>query len=83
MVTDVLLAPWAAPAPPPYSGRLFTAADLAALPEDGWLYELVAGHLVRMPLSFPTYAGIVGRAAYRAAQQLHLEVTERVRPAED
>ena len=39
--------------------------------------------LVRMPLSFPTYAGIVGRAAYRAAQQLHLEVTERVRPAED
>jgi Uma2 family endonuclease len=22
---------------------------LAALPEDGWLYELVAGHLVRMP----------------------------------
>ena len=49
MVVDVLLAPWAEPAPPPYRGRLLTAADLAALPDDGWLYELVAGHLVRLP----------------------------------
>ncbi len=49
MLADVLVAPWAEPAPPPYSGRLFTAGDLAALPEDGWLYELVAGRLVRMP----------------------------------
>jgi Uma2 family endonuclease len=48
VVADVLLAPWAEPAPPPYRGRLLTAADLGALPEDGWLYELVAGHLVRM-----------------------------------
>ena len=29
--------------------------------------------LARIPLSFPTYAGILGRAAYRAAQQLGLE----------
>lgn len=49
MVADVLVAPWAEPAPPPYSGRLCTVADLAALPEDGWVYELVAGRLVRMP----------------------------------
>ena len=45
---DILVAPWAELAPS-YRGRLFTAADLAALPEDGWLYELVAGHIVRMP----------------------------------
>ena len=49
MVADVLLAPWAEPAPPPYAGRLLTVSDLAKVPEDGWLYELVAGHLVRMP----------------------------------
>ena len=49
MVADALVAPWAEPAPPPYSGRLFAASDLAALPDDGWLYELVAGRLVRMP----------------------------------
>ena len=29
--------------------------------------------LARIPLSFPTYAGIVGRVAYRAAGQLHRE----------
>jgi Uma2 family endonuclease len=48
VVVDVLLAPWAEPAPPPYRGQLLTAAELAAVPENGWLYELVAGHLVRM-----------------------------------
>ena len=30
--------------------------------------------LARVPLSFPTYAGMLGRAAYRAAQQLNLDV---------
>ena len=30
--------------------------------------------LARIPLSFPTYAGILGRAAYRAAEQLDLDV---------
>jgi len=50
MVADalVLVAPWAEVAPG-YVGRALTAADLAALPEDGWLYELVEGYLVRMP----------------------------------
>jgi len=46
---DVLRAPWAELAPYPYGGRLCTADDLAALPEDGWLYELVEGRVVRMP----------------------------------
>ncbi len=36
--------------------------------------------LARVPLSFPTYAGILGRAAYHAAEQLDLEV--RVEPGE-
>lgn len=30
--------------------------------------------LARVPLSFPTYAGIVARAAYRAAERLNLDV---------
>ena len=29
--------------------------------------------LAKVPLSFPTYAGILGRAAFRAAQQIHSE----------
>jgi Uma2 family endonuclease len=47
-VDDILLAPWAELAPS-YVGRILTAADLAALPDDGWLYELVEGRVVRMP----------------------------------
>ena len=34
--------------------------------------------LARVPLSFPTYAGILGRAAYRAAEQLNLAVGGQV-----
>jgi dihydrolipoamide dehydrogenase len=30
--------------------------------------------LARVPLSFPTYAGILARAAYRAAERLNLDV---------
>ncbi len=30
--------------------------------------------MARAPLSFPTYAGILVRTAYRAAQQLNLDV---------
>ena len=30
-------------------------------------------NLARVPLSFPTYAGILGRAAYRATQQIYPE----------
>ncbi len=48
MIADVLVAPWAELAPL-YRGRTLRAADLATLPEDGWLYELVAGRFVRMP----------------------------------
>jgi hypothetical protein len=29
--------------------------------------------LARIPLSFPTYAGILGRAAYRTARQIYPE----------
>src|SRR5947209_16224293 len=41
MVSDAV-APWA-------ESVLFTADDLAALPDDLWHYELVEGRLVRMP----------------------------------
>jgi hypothetical protein len=39
--------------------------------------------LARVPLSFPTYAAILGRAANRAAQQLDLEASQRVHQTED
>jgi Uma2 family endonuclease len=42
------LAPWAEVVP---GGGSLTIDDLAALPDDGWLYELVEGVLVRMPPS--------------------------------
>ena len=38
--------------------------------------------LARVPLSFPTYAGILGRAAYRASEQLHLEAGRRAHQGE-
>jgi Uma2 family endonuclease len=48
MVTDVLVAPWAEVVPEAV-GRRYAVDELAALPEDGWTYELVEGSLVRMP----------------------------------
>lgn len=41
------LAPWAESVPD--APHPLTAADLLALPDDGWVYELVEGRLVRMP----------------------------------
>ena len=35
-------------------------------------------NLAKVPLSFPTYAGILGRAAYRAAQQIYPEFSGRM-----
>ena len=40
-------------------------------------------HVARVPFSFPTCAGIVGRAAIRAARQLNPEVGRRARSMED
>ncbi len=42
------IAPWAEIVP---DMPRMTVAELAALPDDGWQYELVDGVLVRMPLS--------------------------------
>jgi len=39
--------------------------------------------LAQVPLSFPTYAGILGRAAYRAAQQLNVDVSWQAHQVED
>jgi pyruvate/2-oxoglutarate dehydrogenase complex dihydrolipoamide dehydrogenase (E3) component len=41
------------------------------------------GDLARLPLSFPTYAGTLGRAAIRAAQQWNPGVGGPVRQFED
>jgi pyruvate/2-oxoglutarate dehydrogenase complex dihydrolipoamide dehydrogenase (E3) component len=35
--------------------------------------RLRVDNMARIPLSFPTYAGILVRAAYRAAQQIYAE----------
>lgn len=46
-MAQTTVAPWAEPVPN-VAGQL-TAEELARLPEDGWMYELVEGRLVRMP----------------------------------
>ena len=43
---------------------------------------LRVGDVAQVPLSFPTYAGIIGRAAYRAAGQLNPELGWRAPPVE-
>lgn len=56
------IAPWAevVPGAPP-----MTADDLEALPDDGWVYELVEGTLVRMPLGGFEASNIGGRLLAR------------------
>lgn len=44
---------------------------------------LRVSELAKIPLSFPTYAGIVGLAAYRAARQIHPEFAERMHQVGD
>ena len=52
------LAPWAEPVP---NRGPMTVDELAALPEDdGWLYELVEGRLVRMPSPGGEHGEIAG-----------------------
>jgi pyruvate/2-oxoglutarate dehydrogenase complex dihydrolipoamide dehydrogenase (E3) component len=45
--------------------------------------KLRVNDLAEMPLSFPTYTGILGRVAHRAARQLRPEVCERVLQMDD
>jgi pyruvate/2-oxoglutarate dehydrogenase complex dihydrolipoamide dehydrogenase (E3) component len=40
--------------------------------------KLRVDELARIPLSFPTYAGILARAAYRAAQQIDPNSNPRI-----
>jgi Uma2 family endonuclease len=46
MMAQETLAPWAELVP---DRGLMTVDDLLGLPDDGWIYELVEGRLVRMP----------------------------------
>lgn len=50
-----VLAPWAEPVPGPVT--VMTAAELAHQPDDGWIYELVEGRLVRMPPAGTNHGG--------------------------
>jgi dihydrolipoamide dehydrogenase len=45
--------------------------------------KLRVSDLAEMPLSFPTYTGILGRVAYRAARQLRPKICSRVLHIED
>jgi len=56
------LAPWAEVVPnmPP-----MTVDELHAIPDDGWVYELIEGVLVRMPLSSPGSSGVGMRLLIR------------------
>ena len=48
-MAQATLAPWAELVPG--ADRVMTEDELLALPDDEWQYELVAGRLVRMPMS--------------------------------
>src|SRR5438477_12619245 len=50
----------------------WTADMLERLPDDGWLYELVAGRVVRMPPPGPDHG--------RAAGNIYLALALHVRP---
>lgn len=52
------------------------AVEIAQLAAVAMTAGMPADELSRIPLSFPTYAGILGRAAYNAARQLGLETAE-------
>jgi dihydrolipoamide dehydrogenase len=50
------------------------AVDIAQVIAVAMTAEMTVDELARIPLSFPTYAGILGRAAYRAARELGHDV---------
>jgi hypothetical protein len=45
--------------------------------------ELRVDDLAKMPLSFPTYTGILGLAAFRAARQIHPDDGSRMPQLEE
>src|SRR5579875_2798646 len=63
------LAPWAEVVPnmPP-----MTVDELHAIPDDGWVYELIEGVLVRMPLRSPGSSGV----GMRLLARLHVYVED-------
>jgi dihydrolipoamide dehydrogenase len=50
------------------------AVDITQVVAIAMAAEMKVDDLARIPLSFPTYAGIIGRAAYRAARELGHDV---------
>ena len=63
------VAPWAEVVP---DTPQMTVDELEAMPDDGWAYELVAGTLVRMPLS----SGGASNIGMRLAARLSIYVEE-------
>jgi pyruvate/2-oxoglutarate dehydrogenase complex dihydrolipoamide dehydrogenase (E3) component len=59
------------------------AVEIVQVVAIGIAAALRVDNLARVPLSFPTYAGIVARAAYRAAQQIYPELSSDTHPAEN
>ena len=57
MAQQNTLAPWAELVP---DVGPMTVDELLALPDDGWLYELVEGRLVRMPPPVGEHGGVAG-----------------------
>ena len=62
-------------------GRLIAVVNIVQTAAIAIAAGMRVDDLARVPLSFPTYAGILGRAAASAARQLNLEV-DRSRFAE-
>lgn len=68
MLKDAI-APWAEPVP--HAPDQMTAAELAQLPDDGWIHELVEGRLVRMPLPRPEHGDIASEM--NAVVRMHVK----------
>src|SRR5262245_57285516 len=59
------------------------AVDIAQVAATAIAAGMRVDDLARVPLSFPTYAGILGRVAASAARQLNLNATGQAQPVED
>jgi pyruvate/2-oxoglutarate dehydrogenase complex dihydrolipoamide dehydrogenase (E3) component len=58
------------------------AVEIVQVVAIGMAAGLSVDSLAKVPLSFPTYTGIVARAAYRAAQQIYPEFSAETQSAE-
>jgi len=65
------------------AAQLTAAVDITQVAAIAIAAGMRVDELAQIPLSFPTYTAILGRAAATAARQLNLSVTWQANQAED